>query len=161
MVADQADRYVAERLLMSAREDIGRADSKASVLLSGALALPALLLGSRWRPAGLDRPGVALLASAGVFWLAGVGCLVMVVLPRLGTSRNGPGLTFFADFLHTQEPEALSARVGEAAGDPVHWLLVQTQDICLILAAKYLWIRWGIGTLTPAAVLAACGLAAG
>ncbi|MFI1480250.1 Pycsar system effector family protein [Streptomyces sp. NPDC020747] len=161
MVVEPADRYVAERLLMAAREDVGRADSKAAVLLSGALALPALLLGGRWRPTGLDRSGVVLLASAGVLWLAGVGCLVMVVLPRLGTSRTGPGLTFFADFLHRDGPEALSVRVGEAARDPVHWLVVQTLDICVILAAKYRWLRWGVGALTPAAVLAACGLAAG
>ena len=162
MVGDpSADRFVAERLLATVREDIGRADSKASVLLSGGLALPALLIAGGWRPNGLDLPGALLLASAGALWLFGVGCLVLVVLPRLGTSRTGPGLTFFGDFLRTDGPDGLSARVRDAATDPVRWLVVQTVDVSTILAAKYRWIRWGVVALTPAAVLAAAGWVVG
>ncbi|MFJ1706544.1 Pycsar system effector family protein [Kitasatospora sp. NPDC088346] len=157
----EADRYVAQRLLDTVREDIGRADSKAAVLLSGALALPALLLGGDRRPGGVDAVGVVLWSCTAVLWLFGVGCLVLVVLPRLGTARPGPGLTFFRDFLRSDGPDGLALRVSDAARDPVRWLVVQTVDVSTILAAKYRCIRWAVATLAPAAVLAACALVTG
>ncbi|MFD9597822.1 Pycsar system effector family protein, partial [Kitasatospora sp. NPDC059973] len=42
--------------------------------------------------------------------------------------------------------------------DPVGWLLVQAVDVSTILAAKYRWIRWGVGCLAPGAALTTAGL---
>ncbi|MEU9387190.1 hypothetical protein AB0D38_42425 [Streptomyces sp. NPDC048279] len=65
--ADAAAHYVAERLLLTVREDLGRADVKASVLLSGAVAVPALVLG-RGMPAGVSGPAAVFVAAGAALW---------------------------------------------------------------------------------------------
>ncbi|MFD9591425.1 Pycsar system effector family protein, partial [Kitasatospora sp. NPDC059973] len=106
-------RFVADRLLAAVREDIGRADTKASILLTAALGLPALLLGRSWpdgRPTGL---AAVLLALGGALWAAGAVALVRAILPRTGTQRDHEGVTYFGDLLPA---------VGRAAlADRVHW----------------------------------------
>ncbi|MFE0462039.1 Pycsar system effector family protein [Kitasatospora sp. NPDC058965] len=149
---------LAERLLATVREDIGRADTKAAILLSAALALPALLLG---RPAG-PHPhplAAALLAVGGLLWAAGTGALVRAILPRTRTLRRGRGeLTYFGDLLENVEAPALARRLAGAAADPLGWALVQAVDVSAILAAKYRWIRWSVALLAPGALLTAAGL---
>ncbi|WP_324606670.1 Pycsar system effector family protein [Kitasatospora azatica] len=149
-------RLLAERLLATVREDIGRADTKAAILLSTALALPALLLG---RPTG--SPGAVatvLLAVGGALWAVGTGALVRAILPRTGTVRGRGDMTYFGDLLTATDPKSLTARVVEAGRDPLAWLLVQAVDVSTILAAKYRWIRWSVACLAPGAALAAAGL---
>lgn len=143
-----ASRYVAERLLLSVREDLGRADLKASVLLSGALALPALVL-SGGRPTVVAGSGVrlALLLVGGALWAAGAFLLLGVIMPRSGTVRDIPSLTFYADALDDPDPDSLLLGVTEAGLDPVRWLLLQFQDVSVILAAKYRWLRWSVALL--------------
>lgn len=152
--------YVAEYLLRTAREDLARADTKASVLLSGALALPALLLGgNRWSsaPAG----GWLLpLAAGACLWATGTALLVWTILPRTGTSRTGPGVTFYADARTAAEPRALVPGVTEAGRDRVGWLLTQFVDVSLILTAKYRCLRWGVCCLLPGLLLTGAALAA-
>ncbi|MCS0635317.1 DUF5706 domain-containing protein [Streptomyces sp. LP05-1] len=144
---------IAERLLSTIREDLGRADSKAAVLLSGALALPAFLIGWHGAP-GWQRPADVVLAVAGVFWVTAVIALVRALLPRTGTVREGGGVTFFRDLLPPLDFGRLSAEVAEAGRDPAGWLLTQAVDVSSILSAKYQAIRWAVATLAPAAVLA-------
>ncbi|MDX6356101.1 MAG: hypothetical protein QOF98_3004, partial [Streptomyces sp.] len=86
--------YVAERLLGTVREDVARADTKAAVLLSGALAMPALLFGGKWSPAHASGGWLALLAVGGLLWAAGTTLLVWTILPRTGTIRPGPDVTY-------------------------------------------------------------------
>ncbi|WP_399887555.1 Pycsar system effector family protein [Streptomyces sp. BBFR51] len=151
--------YVAERLLAHAREDLARADSKAAVLLSGAaFALPALLLGRAWGPSAPVTGGaLALLVAGGLLWAAGTALLVRVVLPRTGTARTGPGVTFFADALGSSDIDRLVRAVTAAAEDRVAWLAVQLVDISRILAAKYRCLR--VGTCCLVAGLALGGTA--
>ncbi|MGW3040182.1 Pycsar system effector family protein [Kitasatospora sp. NPDC001159] len=156
--ASDETRFVADRLLAAVREDIGRADTKASILLTAALGLPALLLGRSWpdgRPAGL---AAALLALGGALWAVGAVALVRAILPRTGTQRDHEGVTYFGDLLPTGGRTALADRVTAAGRDPVGWLLVQAVDVSAILAAKYRWIRWGVGCLAPGAVLTTAGM---
>lgn len=154
----EADRYIVERLLAAVRDDIGRADTKASILLSGVVALPALLLGGRAVP---DRPGAAgsaLLAFGGLLWAAGGAGLVRAILPRTGTTRTGPGVTYFADLVPVPPPQFLLPALAEAGRDPVRWLLTQTLDVSGILAAKYRWIRRGVTISASGALLCSVGL---
>ncbi len=154
-----ASRFVAERLLSTVREDIGRADTKASILLSAALALPALLAGGHpaHGPAGV--PGLVLLTVGGLLWFLGGAALVRAIMPRTRTLRGGDGLTYFGDLLRPGASlEELAARVAAAGRDQVGWLLVQSVDVSAILAAKYHWIRLGVALLTPGAALATVGL---
>jgi hypothetical protein len=150
-------RFVAERLLDTVREDIGRADTKASILLSAALALPALLLGGHWS-AGRAGAALVLPAVGAGLWVLGTAALVRAILPRTGTVRGRSGLTYFGDLLSGEAPHLLAARVTEAARDPVGWLLVQSVDVAGILATKYRWIRRGVYCLTAGAALVAGGL---
>ncbi|GAA2453467.1 Pycsar system effector family protein [Streptomyces glaucus] len=150
---DRAGERVAERLLSTAREDLGRADSKAAVLLSGALTLPALLMGWHGAP-GWRGPADVTLVLAGVFWTVSVTALIGALMPRTGTFRARDGVTYFGDLVAPRDLAGLSARIGEAGLDPAEWLLVQAVDVSSILAAKYRAIRWGVGSLAPSAALA-------
>ncbi|MFE6775643.1 Pycsar system effector family protein [Streptomyces sp. NPDC057702] len=151
---------IAERLLATVREDLGRADSKAGVLLSGALAMPAVLIGWHGAPGWSGLGDVALLL-AGVLWVVAVSALVRALLPRTGTVRAGGGLTYYRDLLPPHDLGRLSTELTEAGRDPAHWLLVQAVDVSSILSAKYRAIRWAVSTLAPAAALAsAWGLTA-
>ncbi|MFI8929105.1 Pycsar system effector family protein [Streptomyces sp. NPDC053474] len=141
-------RYVAERLLTTVREEVTRADTKASILLSGAVALPALVVSA-------DRGGLGSgpLGRAGaVLWLAGIVMLTLVILPRSrpdarsGTAAAGRGPSVVA--LHRgADPGEVAAAVLTAGRDPGHWLLEQSCALGAILTVKYRWLRWAVGCL--------------
>lgn len=150
---DRAGERIAERLLATVREDLGRADAKAGVLLSGALALPAFLVGWHGSP-GWSSAGDLALVVAGVLWTVAVIALVRALLPRTGTVRPRDGVTYFRDLLPPPDYGRLVGELTEAGRDPVRWLLIQAVDVSSILSAKYRAIRWGVSTLAPSAALA-------
>lgn len=143
--ADDA-HYVAERLLLTVREDLGRADVKASILLSGALAVPALALG-RGASAHFTGVALALLSVGGALWAVGTLMLLAVVLPRTGTIRSVPGPTYYADALPVTDLAALRRATAETGADRLSWLLTQFQDVSVILSAKYRWLRRSMALL--------------
>ncbi|WP_245879328.1 hypothetical protein [Streptomyces reticuliscabiei] len=104
---------VAERLLSTVREDLGRADSKAAVLLSGTLALPAFLIGWQGAP-GWHGPADVTLILAGLLWAVSVTALVGALMPRTGTVREGPDeVTYFGDLVGARrDPGGVAARPG-------------------------------------------------
>ncbi|MFS8202943.1 Pycsar system effector family protein [Streptomyces sp. CWNU-52B] len=157
---DAAARYVAEQLLLTVREDLGRADVKASVLLSGAVAVPALVLG-RDVPSGASGLVLVFLAAGGALWAAGALLLLAVIVPRTGTVRSVPGPTFYADALTTADPAALRRAAAEAGTDRLGWLLTQFQDVSVILSAKYRWLRRSMALLGAGLLLSALTLAVG
>lgn len=157
---DTADLYVAERLLLTVREDLGRADVKASILLSGAVAAPALVL-SRGGALPATTTALAFLIAGGVLWAAGTLLLLAVIAPRSGTVRTAPGLTFYADALGARDSEVLRDAVTRAGQDRVGWLLVQFQDVSAILAAKYRWLRCSMALLGAGLLTAAVSVAVG
>ena len=154
---EPSGRFVAERLLATVREDVGRADTKASILLSGAVAVPALLVSGHWPPDGTGTAATALLSAGALLWFLGAAALVRAILPRTGTGRAVGDLTYFGDLLTADDPDLLVARVASAGRDPVRWLLVQSVDVSTILAAKYRWIRRGVACMAPGALLAVAG----
>jgi hypothetical protein len=158
--ADAAAHYVAERLLLTVREDLGRADVKASVLLSGAVAVPALVLG-RGMPAGVSGPAAVFVAAGAALWAAGTLLLLAVIVPRTRTVRSAPGPTFYADGLAVTDREALRRAAAEAGADRVGWLLTQFQDVSVILSAKYRWLRRSMALLGAGLLLAGAPLAVG
>jgi hypothetical protein len=150
---DRAGEHIAERLLSTVREDLGRADSKAAVLLSGTLALPAFLVGWHGAPGWQGLVDLTLV-GAGVLWAVAVTALVGALMPRTGTVRGRDGVTYFGDLVASHDLAGLSARVAEAGRDTAGWLLVQAVDVSSILSAKYRAIRWGVGSLAPSAARA-------
>ncbi|MFF0729641.1 Pycsar system effector family protein [Streptomyces sp. NPDC004134] len=158
-LSEPGPRYVAERLLTTLREEIARADTKAAVLLSSGVALPALALPAVRAGVGSGPVGVA----GVVLWLAGIAMLAIVTLPRTrpgrpraGPSRAGPSPTA----LHRGPGRGDATAAVLAAGrDPGRWLLEQSYDLGVILAAKYRWMRWAVGCLAAGgAVLATAAL---
>ncbi|GAB3960387.1 hypothetical protein GCM10028832_18040 [Streptomyces sparsus] len=159
-VSQEPAVYVAERLLATAREDLARADSKAAVLLTGAFAVPVLLVGGEaWDPSSVAGALEVLLIVGGILWAVGTALLAWVVLPRTSTARPGPGVTFFADVLVAPpDTERLVRAVTAAAHDRVSWLVVQMVDVSLILTSKYRWLRWGTCCLALGLMLSAVAL---
>ncbi|WP_406063138.1 DUF5706 domain-containing protein [Streptomyces sp. NBC_01077] len=144
-------RFMAERLLATVREDIGRADTKAAILLSGALAFLAVVFSGDRAPLPDSGPGLVLLLVAGALWTAGVLMLVSVVLPR---TRIGADRTFLRELTAGPSESALRERLAAPGADATGWLLEQASVHGLVLAAKYRWLRLGVSALALGALLA-------
>ncbi|WP_329114759.1 Pycsar system effector family protein [Streptomyces sp. NBC_01353] len=137
-------RFMADRLLVTVREDIGRADTKAAILLSGALAFLAVVFSRDRGPLPTSGAGLALLVVAGTLWTAGVLMLVSVVLPR---TRIGADRTLLRDLTAGTPPDALRDRLTASGDDATGWLLEQASVHGVVLAAKYRWLRLGVCSL--------------
>ncbi|GAA2449363.1 Pycsar system effector family protein [Streptomyces macrosporus] len=151
---------VAERLLASVREEIGRADTKASILLSGSLAVLLLFSGRTGEPA--DRPAarVALTLVGGLLWMAGIAMFVAVVLPRTRVTGRAAGdgeAALFPDLARGATVEELLPRIAAAGLDTVRWSTGQACELGHILASKYRWLRVGVGCLVAGGVVALAG----
>ncbi|GGV06999.1 hypothetical protein GCM10010275_53790 [Streptomyces litmocidini] len=144
-------RFMAERLLGTVREDIGRADTKAAILLSGALAFLAVVFSGDRAPLPTAGTGLALLLAAGALWTAGVLMLVSVVLPR---TRIGADRTFLRELTAGPSATELREQLGASGADATDWLLEQAGVHGLVLAAKYRWLRLGVSALALGALLA-------
>lgn len=127
-------------LLDETREEINRADTKASILLAGTgiavAAVVAGFTGSEWTLAG-ERGLVQVLAVlAGALALVGVFSLGAAVFPRVGKPSIGRA-RYFMD--HAQYPsipalmEAVGREYANAADRHVH----QLRDLSVIVKCKY------------------------
>ncbi|MEE1799284.1 Pycsar system effector family protein [Streptomyces sp. NPDC101062] len=149
--SDSADvRYLAERLVVSVREDIGRADTKAAILLSGAIAFCAVAFTKDGLREPLAPVRLSLLSAGGVLCVAGLLMLIAVVLPR---TRIGAESTFLHDLLSGTPSDELLVRLNTTGEDVVGWLLSQASVHAAVLAAKYRWLRMGGCSLMLGAVL--------
>lgn len=147
-------RFVAERLLSSVREDIGRADAKAAILISGAVAALAVAFSRNELPMPSARPAAVVVTVGLLLCAAGVLMLVGVILPR---TRTGADITFLRDLSVGTPADELLARLTESGEDVVRWLVGQAQVHGAVLAAKYRWLRMGVCTLTLGALLVLFG----
>ncbi|MFD7326224.1 Pycsar system effector family protein [Streptomyces sp. NPDC059875] len=149
---DPADlRFMADRLLVDVREDIGRADTKAAILLSGALAFLAVVFSKDRGPLPSSGAGLALLVVAGALWTGGVLMLVSVVLPR---TRTGADRTLLRELTAGTSSGALRDRLTASGEDATGWLLEQASVHGVVLAAKYRWLRLGVCSLVLGALSA-------
>ncbi|WP_228973464.1 Pycsar system effector family protein [Streptomyces sp. DH12] len=144
-------RLMAERMLTTVREDIGRADTKAAILLSGALAFLAVVFTRDPAVPATAGAGVVVLALGAVLWGAGMLMLVAVVLPR---TRVGADRTLLRDLAAGAPAGVLFDRLAEAGADTTSWLLDQASVHGQVLAAKYRWLRTGTLCLALGAALA-------
>jgi pycsar effector protein len=141
---------IAERLLTSVRDEIARADTKASILLSGAVAVLTVAATGAHGPA-FRQPWAA---AAAAVWCAGIVLLVIGVLPR---TRPAGGPASVTAVQAAPDPARLTTDVREAGLDPTAWLLRQICDLGVVLRAKYRCLRGATACLAAAALLAAAG----
>ncbi|MGW7413746.1 Pycsar system effector family protein [Streptomyces sp. NPDC054863] len=135
------------------REDIGRADAKAAVLLSGGLAFLAVV----WVRDGSVVPvgaALGLVVAGGLLWLAGLLMLIGVVLPR---TRIGADVTFLRDLSVGVPPDVLRDRLTASGTDVVRWMLGEATVHGAVLTAKYRWLRAGVCSLTLGVLLSVIG----
>ncbi|MET8244656.1 Pycsar system effector family protein [Streptomyces sp. NPDC005202] len=154
-----------ERLLTELRNEVARADSKASVLVA-ALGMTAgvftgVLAGRDWTPSALSTAGT-------VLWWAGTGtlgfslfALLLAVLPRYRSEKWTPGrpLSYFGDIQQAIRLGQLETALGNTWRDPTAGLTTALAELSRIAARKHQWIRTGLiafctGTvLLPASLL--------
>lgn len=148
-------------LLASTREELVRADAKASLLLASAgvavgAVLAAILAGS-WRPSALAD------AVEWLWWLGalvvstGLAALGVAVYPRTRTPGPRPAtIAYFGDVLAADQA-SLAQRL-DAAPSSKEALIDQLWNVSMIVKRKYLAIQYSLWAM--ASGLVACVLAA-
>lgn len=164
---------LARALLRDTREELVRADEKASSLLTAVgIAVGALLtgvVGRIWSPAGFDQ-------LARIAWwvgVAGVGAatcfLVSALLPRFRRSEGTARVTYFADVIRAENAKGrarpgavmsdLEAAVKSSANNALAHTLQQLRAISWIVSVKYRRIRAAILSLAVAVAFLGIALA--
>jgi hypothetical protein len=153
---DADEHELAKLLLSESREELTRADSKASLLLAalgiGISAVLGAILAGSWTPFVLGSPWES-------FWWAGVTlagaalvCLGVAVWPKV-THRSGTGgVTYFGEAATFETVAELKAALKRSETDPVERTTRQLHVIAKRADHKYAFIR---------ASLVAVGLAIG
>ncbi|MFF8866584.1 Pycsar system effector family protein [Streptomyces sp. NPDC015139] len=152
-------RRTAERLLGELRDEIARADAKASVLVA-ALGMTAglfsgLVAGRNWSPSRLSASGT------GLWWAGAAGlalsllALLLAVLPRYrsGSWAEGRPLCYFGDIHQAVREGRLAQALADTERDPAAGLLAALAENSRIAASKHRWIRTGLIAFCAGALL--------
>jgi Family of unknown function (DUF5706) len=152
-VVNDATLLYAASLLSSAKEEIDRADAKASILLAASgVATGALLAGliaGTWTPLKLQ------VAIQSLWWLGaaeaaiGVCCLAWVVYPR-EPERNAEiswAVGYYGDVLAFRTTPELVAALNRSAETNIERIADQLRQVSRIVKYKYRLIRWGMRML--------------
>ncbi|MEV4845004.1 Pycsar system effector family protein [Micromonospora matsumotoense] len=161
-VDQQAALRLAERLTVEARDELRRADAKASQWLtmsSGvALAMLTLLTGTRWSPRQLT-------GAAAWAWWSGCACagvalfaLAMALLPRTAGAAEVRQVAYFGHVHRLRDPALVRRYVERAAQDTMPGLISQLCWLSRLVMIKYRWVRAGTVLISLAAALVALAL---
>ena len=149
-------------LLANIRDELNRADSKASLLLAAVGVIIGALLGgisgSRWTPMSLGAGEQALWWAGVVAAAVGVLLISASVYPRIrlrATPRSGPP-SYYADVAAYPDVDAFRHAIREAP-DVRERLLTQTYVLARIVEGKYLKLQRALLSLLVAII--ACALA--
>lgn len=146
LISDPAGVHAAERLLAEVRAEIGRADTKASVLIGALGVCAGVVLSTYWSrmPAtGFSRPlGVA----SGLTWALALGFLLFATAPRYRASqwRTGSPLTYFLDIRRAAGSGVLTDALRTTEEEQMSGLVIALHNTSDIIAAKHRWIRTGL-----------------
>ncbi len=151
---------LARRLLTETREEISRADAKASVLLGMVSAvggaLIGVLAGQQWWPGQLSAPSRVLWWVGCAGWAAALVLLLAAVVPRNVRSPWRPGmpLSYFGDVRRTGGGAALREALREAAADPLPSLMAVLTVTSRIAVVKHRCVHTGVLCFAAATLLA-------
>ncbi|MFE2386935.1 Pycsar system effector family protein [Streptomyces misionensis] len=152
-------RHTAERLLGELRDEISRADAKASVLVA-ALGLAAglftgLVAGRNWSPGRLSVPATALWWAGAAGLALSLLALLLAVLPRYraGSWAAGRPLCYFGDIHQAVREGRLAEALADTERDPGAALLAALAENSRIAASKHRWIRTGLVAFSAGVLL--------
>ncbi len=160
--SQNARRELVEALLKDGREELGRADGKASILLTASGVVASVLLAGAiagdWNPTALGRfqwlwwPGSALSLAAIVSFAA-------AVWPRVKHDKPKSDLSFFGHVAEFKSRQELNAAIDQKVSDSLEddRAVDQAFTVSKIVVGKYAHVRRGIALLGMG--LVACGLA--
>jgi hypothetical protein len=147
------------RILADLRDEITRADAKATVLVA-VLGVSTGALGALRSDRGWDHSPPS--AVAALLWWLGVSSLIaalfallLAVVPRYRRSRweAGRPLTYFADVRRAARAGELDTALSATGRAPAEALLIALAETSRIAARKHLWVRAGLIAFAAAAVL--------
>lgn len=147
------DTELSRRLLVEAREELLRADTKASLLLATAMivaaAVLAAMLAGDWRPSSLTPWAQLIWWAAFAVGTGGLVALGIAVYPRTRRTRGAVDIiTFFGDIAETDVDQASDKIARSARSDaPV---IIQLVQVAAIVRVKYRWIRAGMWSFATA-----------
>jgi MFS family permease len=154
---DDEEHKLAKLLLAESREELTRADGKASLLLAalgiGLSAILGAMLGGDWTPFVLVSPWEL------IWWvgagLAGVSLisLCVAVWPRVTHDSGQSGVTYFGEAARFETVGELTAALKRTETDPVARTVLQLHVISRRADQKYAAIRVGLVVLGLAIAL--------
>lgn len=140
------------KLLAETREEVARADTKASILLGLAGVVATVYIGLTVDNSSLGSPprwtGTLILVG-GILYLMGIACLALAIFPRSTAKRNDLPF-FFGDVAAYPDEASLSIVVEQAASQPLARALNQLLVVSKIVVRKYRQVQYGM-------VLLGCG----
>jgi len=154
---DRGEPYrLAVTVLTHAREELTRADAKASIVLAasgvGAGALVAGLVVKEWTPSVLSNRVEWIWWIAVFLGAAGIACAALAVFPRT-PKRSGISVLHYQDFGSMRSPEDGKRAVSAASQDSLKVVIGQLIETSRIVQRKYSWLKFGIVLLLSAALL--------
>jgi hypothetical protein len=162
---DDGEHDLAKVLLAESREELTRADGKASLLLAalgiGLSAILAAILAGDWSPFDLKEPYQALWWAGSVSAGLSLFCLCAAVYPKVKHKSATGGVTYFGDVAVLETVPELRAALKRSETDPHSRTVTQLHVIARLVDRKYAFIRFGLLALgaailmTVTAVLAA------
>ncbi len=160
--SEEIARDFAVTLLTEARDELTRADQKASILLAGTtVAIGAVVSGmiaSGWRPDELTPPWSLVWQAGGALGLAGTSALVAAVYPR---TRHGVDdeaqLFYFGHAARIATVSDLARELRRSSEDTFTRSADQLWRISRVVTTKYRFVRAAIWLLAVATILTLSG----
>jgi hypothetical protein len=141
-------------MLAEAREDVAKADQKASTVLAGlGVGVGAVIggfLAGNWRPTELEIAAMFLWWAGAVAVMAAMGCAAFAVWPRYD-SKDKDGVYSWAHVASETNFAAFSAALDNT--NRVARTRHQIWKISKIVATKYKLVRWSLALAAASFVL--------
>lgn len=151
---DDGARKLAHQMLAETRDEVTRADNKASLLLTGvgviAGVIAAAALGGDWRPSQLASFWEVVWWIGAALGVGCAGCLALAVIPRITHKASGPTVGYFNDVALLKGVDELEKAL--VLVDPDERVVSQLFAVSGVARRKYIWVQRSI-------VVGAIGLA--
>jgi MFS family permease len=155
---DADEHELAKLLLAESREELTRADAKASLFLAalgiGLSAILGAILAGTWTPFILARPWEAIWWVGATFAGIGVFCLAVAVWPKVRHKSGPSGVTYFGEVAAFETVAELTAALKRTTTEPVARTVLQLHVIARRADHKYAFIRYALIMLGLAVALA-------